>query len=333
MDPVFLKGVLAFVGSTLVFVGSIYLVLSMVLGWRMGYLVSASTFFGILTILGAMWVGNALGPKGPETTWHAIAVGNLGEIESGGETYNVSDYPEGAWEAPKQGRHIADLRKAPSPCLSLFISCTSQDTQTEVANIRPVMESLVSQATSPIPGKRDDVSDLTYGEVGLESGEFALADIRIKEAEVEGKTSLIAVARAVPSEVIRAESLEGAPEGTVERYLLQTGDEISAGTAIAEVRIDSGTIQIRSTGGGRFLSPGLSAGDKVRPGIAVAVADVSGLPGKPEAVEVAAVRVRGAVRSLAIRYLIVFASLFALHMFLLARAERAKKSAVQPAAA
>lgn len=335
MDPVFVKGVFAFVLASLVFPGSIYLVLAMVLGWRMAYLVFASTLFGILTILGAMWTGNALGPKGPETTWHAIGVGpELSEVSARGGTYDVGDYPEGKWEAPKEGRYLADLRKAPSPCLSLLLNCTTRDTSTEVSNVKPVMESLVSQAINPIPGKREEVKDQVHGEIGLQTGEFALSDIRVREEEVEGKDSIIAVARAVPSEVMRAESLGGAAEGTVERYLVKTGDRVSAGTPIATVKTDNSTIQIHATGSGRFLSPALRVGDKIRSGIPVAIVDVSGLSGKPEPVEVAAVRVRGAVRGLAFRYLAIFALLFALHMGLLYRAERSKReAAVEPATA
>lgn len=334
MDPVFVKGVFAFVLASLVFPGSIYLVLAMVLGWRMGYLVFGSTLFGILSILAAMWAGNALGPKGPETAWHAIGVGpELSEVSSRGETYDVGDYPEGNWEAPKEGRYLADLRKAPSPCLSLLLDCSTRDTSTEVSNMKPVMETLVSAAINPIPGKREAVNEQVHGEVGLETGDFALADIRVREQEIGGKDSIIAVARAVPSEVMRAESLEGASEGTVEEYLVSTGDRVSPGTPIVRVKTDAATIQIRSTGSGRFLSPALRVGDKIRPGIPVAVVDVTGLAGKPEPVEVAAVRVRGAVRGLAFRYLAIFLLLFAVHMGLLYRTERSKKEpAMEPAA-
>lgn len=320
MDPIFLKGVLAFIGAVVVFIGSIWMLLSMVLGWRMGYLVTASTLFGLLTILGIMWFGNALGPKGLETHWVAIGAGpDLAEIEGHGASYDLSDYPQGEWEDPEEGRQLADLRRG-------------QDTLSEVPNMTPVMESLVSQAVSPIPGRRSQVAGQVQGEIRLQSGEFSITDVKVKEADVEDKPSLIAVGRAVPSDTIRAGPIDGFAEAKVVEYLASPGDQLSPGAPVLTAEAEDGTrITVVSSGSGRMIKAGLRPGDVMREGIPIAIADLSGQPGQPDPAEVAAVRVRGAVRSPALRYLLAFAVLFAVHLGLLNRAERVRRALPQPA--
>jgi hypothetical protein len=343
MDPVFIKGVLALILAGAVFIGSVWLLLALILGPRMGYLVMATSLFGIMVILSGMWTANSLGPKGPETTWHPAGAGSdLSEVSARGETYDVSDYPDGSgWVTPalddvdtqelEEGAYIADLHPARSPCLSLISDCVKRDTAGETENARPVMETFVGEAVSPIPGKREAVADQVQSDIALQSGQFAIADIRMKESEVEGKSSILAVGRAVPSDQIVPDTLgAGVEEGTVEEYLVDVGDTISAGAPLIRIKSDQGTFQVPSDKTGRVLTHGLRAGDAVKAGIPLAVIDISGQPGAPAPTEVAAVRVRGAVRRPAIYYLVASLVLFGLHFALLRRAER---PAVAPATA
>lgn len=333
MDPVFVKGVLAMVLSIVVFVGSVWLLLAMILGSRMGYLVTGATLFGIMVILSGMWTANTLGPKGPETTWHAAGAGpDISEVSTSGETYDVADYPEGDWVEPKENGYMADLHPAKSPCLSLITDCSERDTAGELENARPVMETFIREAVSPIPGKREEVAGQVQGSIGLDESAFAIADVRMKEGEVEGKQSIIAVGRAVPSdEVVPAAFPGGLEQGTVVEYLVDLGEEVSVGQPIMNAKSDSATFQIVSDKNGTVLTHGLRPDDSVKPGVPIAVLDITGGPGAPEPVEVAAVRVLGSVRRPAILYLVVSLILFALHMALLRRAELARKAVPQPA--
>lgn len=333
MDPVFIKGVLALVLAGAVFIGSVWLLLALILGPRMGYLVMATSLFGIMVILSGMWTANSLGPKGPETTWHPAGAGSdLTEVTTRGETYDVSDYPEGDWVEPRDNGFLADLHPARSPCLSLVSDCVERDTQGETENARPVMETFVGEAVSPIPGKREAVAEQVQSDIALESGQFAMADIRMKEAEVEGKDSIIAVGRAVPSDQVVPDSLgAGVEEGTVEEYLVDVGDTISAGAPLIRIKSDQGTLEVPSDKTGRVLTHGLRAGDAVKAGIPLAVIDISGQPGAPAPTEVAAIRVRGAVRRPAIFYLVASLVLFGLHFALLRRAERPALPTTAPA--
>jgi hypothetical protein len=334
MDPVFLKGVLALVLASAVFIGSVWLLLALVLGPRMGYLVTATVLFGIMVILSGMWTANSLGPRGPETTWHPAGAGaDLSEVSARGETYDLSDYPDGeGWVEPRENGYLADLHAARSPCLSLISDCVERDTQGEVENASPVMETFVGEAVSPIPGIRESVAEQVQSNIALETGQFAIADIRMKEADVEGKNSIVAVGRAVPSDQIVPDSLgPGIEEGTVDRYLVDEGDTINAGQALIQIKSDQGTFQVTSDKTGRVLTQGLRAGDTVKAGIPLAVIDVSGQPGAAAPAEVAAIRVRGAVRRPAIYYLVASLALFALHFALLRRAERPAVPTTAPA--
>lgn len=331
MDPIFVKGVLATVFSFAVFIGTIWLVMAMVLGPKMGYLVLGSVFFGLMVILGAMWFMNALGPKGPETTWHAIGVGkDLSEVEGFRNTFDVSDFPGGAWEVPKRDRRLADQKPRAQPCLSLIRPCASQDTRKESKNVTPVLETLVSQAVSPIPGKRKEVKDEVQGAVDLAPGKFSVTDLRMKEATVDGKPSLIAMGRAVPSDNLVAEALDGASEGKVTRYVTKPGDRVSAGDPVLLATADGKTLSVNASQAGRVIQLGLRPGDKVKPGVPIAKVDVSGQPGQPDPAEVVAVRVRGGVRTPAFFYLVAALILFAIHMAALARAEKAPRATAQP---
>lgn len=333
MDPVFVKGVLALILSLVVFIGSVWLLLAMVLGVRMGYLVTATTLFGIMVILSGMWTANTLGPKGPETTWHAVGAGpDISEVSANGESYDVADYPEGEWVEPKENGYMADLHPAKSPCLSLITDCSERDTAGELENARPVMETFVREAVSPIPGKREEVASQVQGSIALDESAFAMADVRMKEGEVEGKESIIAVGKAVPSdEIVPAAFPGGLEQGTVVEYIVDVGERVSAGQPIMEAKSDSGSFQIVSDKTGRVLTHGLRPDDSVKPGVPIAVVDISGQPGAPAPVEVAAVRVLESVRRPAILYLVASLVLFALHMALLRRAELARKALPQPA--
>lgn len=318
MDPVFVKGIVAFALMIVVFIGSVHLLLSMILGARLGYLVLGSCLFGVMILISSIWAVTALGPKGPETTWVTVATGPaISTIDSEFGDFDVSSYPNG-WTVPGGG-HLADL--------------SGEDTtQKEFENVKPVLSALVDEAISPIPGIRRRVEDQVNGSVALQTGHFEVIDVKMKEAKINGKDSIIAVGRAVSSATLSAgEFSNGAKEGKVSGFLVSDGDSISLGTPLIEVETPSGTIALPSQQSGKLIAFGLRKGDKIKPGVPFAKVDVTGQPGAAEPALVAAVRVRGAVRTTALYYLAAFIALFALHMAALSRSERSRKALPQPA--
>lgn len=94
----------------ILFVGSVYLILSAVLGRWMGYLVVVVSFAGWMAILSALWAFGFysqgpdtpvnLGPRGAEPSWVPL-------LASTGETSDryraFQSYPEGPWDEAGEG--------------------------------------------------------------------------------------------------------------------------------------------------------------------------------------------------------------------------------------
>ena len=93
MDSVAITGWGAFIASVVIFCGSVWLLLAMVLGGRLAYFVSASVTLAFMLIMGVVWSINELGPLGELPSWQQTAIGP--EISEFG-------YPEGGWEVPNQ---------------------------------------------------------------------------------------------------------------------------------------------------------------------------------------------------------------------------------------
>lgn len=101
-------GYLTVAMAIIVFIGTVFLLLSAVFGPRMGYLVMAVALFGWLVILSSLWTfgfwsqgidtPTNLGPRGTEPHWQAFGVG----VQVASSSYSVVDeYPGKPWVAPK----------------------------------------------------------------------------------------------------------------------------------------------------------------------------------------------------------------------------------------
>jgi biotin-dependent enzyme len=318
-SAVAVKGVIAVVIAVTLFIGSVELLLSLVLGPRLAYWLTGSLVFGILVILSVIWFGSKLGPKGPETTWIAIGAGpDMKQVKGLGATYDLKDYPTGSsWEVPKEGRELVK---------------GAEDAATEAESAKPVLDTFVGNAVSVIPGVRAGEAGQLQGPVNLIPQKYAITDIRMKEAKVKGEPSLIAVAKAVPSEQMTAVDLGGAQEGEITDVLVKPGDEVKAGQPLLKVKTDTGAmVDVTATRDGHIVSVALGKTDKIKPGVPFGILDISGQPGQPQPVTVAAVRELGAVRTPPLYYLVASLVLFAVHMRGLARTERRLKLQAQPA--
>ncbi|HYH28273.1 MAG TPA: hypothetical protein VEA19_05815 [Actinomycetota bacterium] len=112
-----IEGVLVTIASLILFVGSIYVLVAAVFGSRMGYLISATSFFGFMMILSALWAFGSwafgapgtpryLGPKGDLPAWVALGAGQSLESSS----YPVIEqYPGGPWQDPRQAGANAEV--------------------------------------------------------------------------------------------------------------------------------------------------------------------------------------------------------------------------------
>jgi hypothetical protein len=96
MDETFVTGVGAVASAILVFCGSIWLLLSFVLGPRLAYFITASVTLGFVLIMGLVWSQVQLGPVGQLPEWNPVAIGeDASEVDFDG----ADEYPEAPWQA------------------------------------------------------------------------------------------------------------------------------------------------------------------------------------------------------------------------------------------
>lgn len=114
MDIPFISGMAAFVSSIIIFNGSAFLLLMLVMGARLAYLVTASITLAFVLIMGIVWSINPLGPVGQLPEWDPVAVGtDPAAVEFG----QASAYPNEPWQAPNdddeaEATRVADLQSA-----------------------------------------------------------------------------------------------------------------------------------------------------------------------------------------------------------------------------
>ncbi len=311
---VFIKGVLATILIMGALFGMVYLLMSMVLGPKLAYWVEGCVAFGVLSIMSFIWFISALGPTGADTAWQAIALGpNLTQAKAFGTTYNVADYPGDGWQMPKVGAHLADLKGA-------------DDTDAEATQAKPVLDSAVGDAVSAIPGQVDLVKPIVNGDIGLTTGDFTDYNILLKPVTVQGKDSLIAVAKGAPSKAVNADLGPGVTDGNLNKYLLNVGDKVDKGQDFMSVATKGGNVNVKSSDPGIIAAEPLRPGDRVRAGGPVLTVDLSGQPDQPPAIVVVAVRVRGKLRTPAMYYLVISLLLLAIHMLGLRSYERKRRA-------
>lgn len=110
MDLLFIEGVAAVVAAIIVFVGTIWLLLTVIMGARLAYFVTASVTLGFIFIMTLVWsYGDPLGPVGVLPEWNGVDIAeSASEIEGFGP---AAEYPEGPWEPPSED-DPAEMTKA-----------------------------------------------------------------------------------------------------------------------------------------------------------------------------------------------------------------------------
>jgi hypothetical protein len=170
----------------ILFVGSVWLLLSAVLGRWLGYLVLAVAFSGWLAVLSALWAFGFysqgpdtpvnLGPRGAEPAWVPLVV-STGETSGRYEAFR--SYPEGPWKEAETGE-LPTSTQAVSGVVTAFLAERANE-ELDIPDIDPNAVTAV---------------------------DFAVDRISFAPAE-DGKTSL---------SVVEAHFTEGGPLLTVSLY-------------------------------------------------------------------------------------------------------------------
>lgn len=139
MDIPFISGMAAFVSSILIFCGSAFLLLMLVMGARLAYFVTASITLAFVLILGVVWSINPLGPVGQLPNWEPIG---LGQDPSAIEFGQASAYPGDPWRTPAaedetELARVAELNSSAQE----FVTEAAQEGE---AGLPPVVEVVVS---------------------------------------------------------------------------------------------------------------------------------------------------------------------------------------------
>jgi hypothetical protein len=94
---IFIEGIAAVASAIIVFCGSVWLLLMLVMGGKLAYFVTASVTLGVLLIMGFVWSTSELGPVGELPSWSGVAIG---EQTSDVDFAEAASYPDAPWEAP-----------------------------------------------------------------------------------------------------------------------------------------------------------------------------------------------------------------------------------------
>ena len=95
MDETFVVGIAAFVSAVVIFCGSVWLLLAVIMGPKLAYFVSASVTLGFVLIMGAVWsYGTPLGPVGELPSWNGVDAAAVGQPLDFGP---ASSYPDSPW--------------------------------------------------------------------------------------------------------------------------------------------------------------------------------------------------------------------------------------------
>src|SRR5918996_5240053 len=108
MDEIFVTGLGATIAAVLVFCGSVWLVLTLVLGGRLAYFVTASVTLAFLLMMGAVWSFTPLGPVGQLPTFDAEAVGEGGDVDFDA----AGSFPDEPWRVPDEDDEAESTQKS-----------------------------------------------------------------------------------------------------------------------------------------------------------------------------------------------------------------------------
>ncbi|MDQ3645910.1 MAG: hypothetical protein M3345_03145 [Actinomycetota bacterium] len=108
LDAIFIVGVGATISAIIIFCGSIWLLLMMILGARLAYFVTASVTLAFTLIMALVWsIGEPLGPVGEFGKPTSESIGGWAPVDAGDEPTELDfaaagSYPDSPWHEPDE---------------------------------------------------------------------------------------------------------------------------------------------------------------------------------------------------------------------------------------
>lgn len=168
------KGVVVVVMGVTIFIGSIYLVLTAVLGRWLGYLVLMVSFSGWMILLSGLWTFGFysqgpdtpvnLGPRGAEPTWVPLLAAT---DRTSGRYAAFRQYPEDPWKTPTKG-DVAEVQSV-SGIVSEFLADQANE-ELEIPHTDPTALSGVDFAVDNVRFAEDDGVELAVAQAHFLDG-------------------------------------------------------------------------------------------------------------------------------------------------------------------
>lgn len=177
-------GIIAVLLGIISFLGSIYVVVALNVGWRFGYWLFSAAFGGLMLFISIFWILTALGPQGTQPTWVPLAVdeAQLGDVTLDGTTYETpSRYPGGAWAPAEEAEGGFSPQEADEVGSSLQNCLTAP-----VEDLEEAQQEMCGRAQELLPTE-DDLPKIAGQTVAMQP---SLTDVRFL---VEGGTKLAGV--------------------------------------------------------------------------------------------------------------------------------------------
>ncbi len=177
LDLVFVEGVAAVVSAVLIFIGSVFLLLSLITGARLAYFITASVTLGFIFIMTLVWSqGTPLGPVGQLPEWENVA---LAEDASAADFGPASSYPEGEWHVPAENdpQEITQAGELESAAID-YLEQLLEEGEVDVAFLQATDAAVTDDSTRLMTQGEE-----LYGALQLEAAQAALDEN--KEADPE----------------------------------------------------------------------------------------------------------------------------------------------------
>src|SRR5918996_2734205 len=184
MDEIFVTGLGVTISAILVFCGSVWLLLALVLGARLAYFVTASITLAFVLMMGVVWSFTPLGPVGDLPSFSAEAVGEGGDVDFGA----AGSFPGEPWRVPDEDDDAE----------------TTQKSEAETAATEAVGEAISAGDITSIeaPDDATAVSDgtrlleqdgVTYAGVIVQSSDTGSGDEQEPEIDPESEGNVLVV--------------------------------------------------------------------------------------------------------------------------------------------
>src|SRR5919106_2629288 len=169
MDEIFVTGVGATIAAVLVFCGSVWLLLTVVLGARLAYFVTASVTLAFILMMGVVWsftnAASPLGPVGQLPSFSPEALGEGGDVDFGA----AGSFPDEPWRVPDEDDDAE----------------TTQKSEAESAATEAMADAISAGDVTSIESA-DEATAVSDGNPLFEQGGVTYAGVIVRQPETGG---------------------------------------------------------------------------------------------------------------------------------------------------